>query len=417
MLTQILIEAWIALKRNGTRSLLTMFGVIWGIASVTLLMSYGSGFRTVLISAFDAFGKSAFVVWPGQTSMQAGGERAGKRIRFERADAEAALAEGTAIKYISMETVRRPALGYGTRQRQAAVRGVDPIYGVIRNEVPSQGRWLTNEDYGEARRVIFLGNKLKERLFSGRPAVGEEVTVDGARFTVIGVMENKIQLSSYFSSDDESAFIPYSTAAQLWDARYASVLVAAAAAPHLERKAIEQLRNSLGKRRGFNPKDERAVQTFGRDEFRGVLDGITYGLQGLLLFIGLLTLGIGGIGIMNIMLVSVDERVKEIGLRMALGAKRKYISGQFLAEAIALTLGGGLVGIALAWGLTLALGQMPLLGPLFDDTSGKGDIRLTLDGTTVIVSLVLLILVGVMSGVIPARRAAALDPTTSLRHE
>jgi putative ABC transport system permease protein len=417
MFVQVLIEAWTALRRNPTRSFLTMFGVVWGIASVTLLMSYGAGFRSVLITAFEAFGKSAVVIWPGQTSMQAGGERAGKPIRFERADALAAMEEGMAIKYMSMETVRRPTLGYGTRQRQTAVRGVDPIYGLIRNEVPSQGRWITNEDFAEGRRVIFLGNKLKERLFSGRPAVGEEVTVDGARFTVIGVMENKIQLSNYFNSDDESAFIPYSTAAQLWDAKYASVLVASAAAPHLEKKAIEQVRTALARRQGFNPKDDRAIQTFGRDEFRGVLDGLTYGLQGLLLFIGILTLAIGGIGIMNIMLVSVDERVREIGLRMALGSQRNWISWQFLTEALVLTVAGGAIGILLAWILTLSLGRMPLLGPLFEDTSGKGDIQLSLDPMTVAVSCGLLVLVGILSGVIPARRAAALDPTTSLRHE
>ena len=192
--------------------------------------------------------------------------------------------------------------------------------------------------------MAVLGNKIRQKLFSGRPAVGETITIKGVRFTVIGTMENKIQLSNYFSSDDESVFIPYSAAAELWNARYGSVMVFSAISPQFEMQAMDQVRAAIGKKQGFSPTDKRAIQMFGRQEFRPIIDGLTIGLQGLLLFIGILTLGIGGVGVMNIMLVSVNERIREIGLRMALGARRAHIRWQFLCEALVLTVGAGQLG-------------------------------------------------------------------------
>src|SRR5208337_2120302 len=160
-------------------------------------------------------------------------------------------------------------------------------------------------DQWERRRVIVLGGRLKEQLFSGRPAVGEQVEVGGVRFTVIGVMARKIQLSNYFSSDDESAWIPYSAAGDLWNTRYAAVLVFEPLAPQFEKKAMAQVLAAVATRQQFSPTDPKAFQMFGRDEFRPVIDALTIGLQVLLAFVGTLTLGIGGVGVMNIMLVSV----------------------------------------------------------------------------------------------------------------
>ena len=191
-----------------------------------------------------------------------------------------------------------------------AIRGVCPEYGEMRNEVPSEGRWINAEDELERRRVIFLGGRLKEELFSGRPAVGETVQVSGVRFTVIGVMARKIQLSNYFSSDDDSSWIPYSAAGDLWNTRYAAVMVFEPIAPQFEKKAMAQVLAAVATRQNFSPTDPKAFQMFGRDEFRPVIDALTIGLQVLLTFIGTLTLGIGGVGVMNIMLVSVDERIR-----------------------------------------------------------------------------------------------------------
>jgi putative ABC transport system permease protein len=394
-----------------------MLGIVWGIVAVTVLIAYGSGFRRILNTAFNAFGKSAVVAWPGQTSEQAGGERAGRKVKFEKADRDLIESEASLVKAISMETVQWRQISYGDSSANTAIRGVEPVYGEIRNERASDGRWLSPEDYVERRRVVFLGSQLRKKLFQGRPAVGETVRIDGMRFTVVGSMDRKMQMSNYFTSDDECAFIPYSTAGDLWDTRYAAVLVFSAVTPALEAAAIQQVRETVGKRQRFSGTDKRAIQMFGREEFRPIIDGITIGLQVLLIFIGTLTLGIGGVGVANIMLVSVDERVREIGLRRALGARKRHIRFQFLAEALVLTMVGGALGVLVSFLVTWLTPILPILGPLYEDTSGKGDLKLAISPVTVFGSSLILVFVGVVAGLIPAIKASRLDPVEALRYE
>jgi len=418
MLIEIILEAWGALKRNYTRSLLTMLGIVWGIATVTLLIAYGSSFRQILVGGFDAFGKSVVICWPQQTSEQPGGQRAGKRVVFEKEDIDMVKDTAPLVKHACLETVRRPGIAYGDRLAgTAAIRGVCPEYGEMRNEVPLEGRWISASDELERRRVCFLGGRIREQLFSGRPAVGEIVQIAGVRFTVIGVMARKIQLSNYFSSDDESVWIPYSTAGDLWDTRYAAVMVFEPIAPQYEKKAMAQVLAAVATRQQFSPTDPKAIQMFGRDEFRPVIDALTIGLQVLLAFVGTLTLGIGGVGVMNIMLVSVDERIREIGLRRALGARKRHIKFQFLAETLLIMLLGGAIGVLVSYAIAAAVGTLPLMGPLFEDDSGKADIHLQISMMTVMISTFVLLIVGVASGLVPALRASKLDPVEALRYE
>lgn len=417
MIRHVFSEAFNALSHYKLRSALTMLSVTWGIASLVLLLSYGNGFRTALVEAFDQIGKDLIVIFPGQTSEQAGGERAGRRIMLELRDVEA-LREGVpTIEAISPEARRHVPVNFGYRTRNYSVAGVYAPFGRIRRTEIAEGRFLSEEDVLHRRRVAVIGADLKKELFSGMPAIGADIKISGVRFTVIGVLEKKTQITNYSMPDDRSAFVPYTTLATMMNVRYLDDIVVLPVQNHFRQRIVEDLRAALARAHHFGARDERAVTILDWNEFRSIVTNLSFGLQVLLTIIGALTLSIGAVGVMNIMLVSVAERTREIGILKSLGARRRHILGQILLEGLTLTAAGGLFGFLLAALLTALIGTLPLLGPIFEDSSGQSDVHLGISFSALAVASAVLILVGLVAGLVPALRAARLDPVAAMRSE
>ena len=412
-------EAWEALKFNRQRSLLTVISLAWGVACFVILYSYGEGFDFALHYAFRAVGQDLIVMFGGNTSSQAGGERAGRRIRLDIADVEAIRADVPLVAAISPEVfIRRAQIQHESRQESLQVRGVRPVdYGRVRNMNVGSGRWLSVEDDTQKHQVAVLGSNAAKKLFGEIPPEGESITINGMQFTVAGVLKSKIQIANYNAPDNECVFIAYGAAGLLRDVKFPDDIVWMPANPIFRKTAIDQVRATLGLKHYFSSKDDRAVEIIAFNDFMQQIDGMSIALRVLLGFIGALTLGIGGVGLTNIMLVSVTQRTREIGVLKSLGATRAAVLWQFLAEAMAIVTFGGVLGVLIGLALTQGVGSLPFLGPIFKDESGTGDIHLRLSQFAVVTSTVVLEVIGLVAGLLPALKASRLDPIEALRYE
>jgi putative ABC transport system permease protein len=413
MFRDLIDEAYGAMRHNRRRTALTMLGMAWGIATVVMLLAYGNGFGQACANIFANFGTRLVIVVPGKTSTQAGGQKSGVQVRFTQEDVEALNTNLPQITHITPSVDKQSVVQYDTRAFTFTVTGNDPTVYSIRSLKMDQGRFYNMEDQVQRARVAVIGPEAKEKLFSGRNALGERIRLDGIGFEIVGILSAKMQEGN--DDINRVVYIPFTTMGDLKDTHYLDTIWFNYNTPEYE-KLEPAVRTILATQHKFNQTDHQAVRVFNLMMQVHQFEIITLGLKILMGFIGTLTLGIGGVGLMNIMLVSVTQRTREIGVQKALGARRRYILTQFLAEALTITFVGGVLGVVLAYGVALSVGRLTLYSA-FAKNGEAGDIRLIIAPGTLIASTLILGAVGLVSGMIPALRASRLDPIEALRHE
>ncbi|HXM11077.1 MAG TPA: ABC transporter permease [Terriglobales bacterium] len=413
MLRDLLQESYEAMRHNRRRTALTMLGMAWGIATVVMLLAYGDGFGRACANIFANFGTKLFIIVPGRSSMQAGGEKAGALTRLTLDDVDLLTSSIPQITHITPSCDKDVTVQYDARSYTMSVNGEYPNAFDIRALTLAQGRFYNPEDQIQRARVAVIGSETKEKLFSGRNAVGEHIRLNGISYEVIGILGPKMQAGD--DNINRVVYIPFTAMSDLKDTHYLDTIWFNYETNDYLR--IEQsVRYVLGTQHRFNPADRRALYIANLMVQVHQFEVITIGLKILLAFIGTLTLGIGGVGLMNIMLVSVTQRTREIGVEKALGARRRHIFFQFLAEALTITFIGGLLGIVLAYAVAFLVGRLTLYSAMAKHAEG-GDIRLMINPLTLVVAVVILGAVGLVSGMVPAIRASRLDPIEALRYE
>ena len=413
MIQDLLQESYNAMRHNRRRTALTMLGMAWGIATVVMLLAYGDGFGRACANIFANFGTKLFIVVPGRSTMQAGGQKAGAQTRITLEDVDLLTTNIPQITHITPSGQKQATVQYDTRSFTMGVNGEYPNTFAIRALTLGQGRFYNPEDQIQRARVAVIGSETKEKLFSGRNAVGEYIRLDGISFEVVGVLAPKMQAGD--DNINRVVYVPFTTMSDLKDTHYLDSVWF-----NYETNDYERIEHSvryiIAAQHKFNPADRRALFVFNLMEQVHQFEIITIGLKILLAFIGTLTLGIGGVGLMNIMLVSVTQRTREIGVEKALGARRRHIFLQFLAEALTITFIGGILGIVLAYVVAFSVGRLTLYSAMAKHAEA-GDIRLMINPITLIVAVLILGAVGLISGMVPAIRASRLDPIEALRYE
>jgi putative ABC transport system permease protein len=397
------------------RTFLTMFGIAWGVVSIVLMVAAGEGLRVGQKKVSESFARDLMIVFAGRTSLQAGGTRAGRQIYFEAGDVPLVKEQAPSCKYVM------PELGQGDLQVHSNynsatpnVVGSFPEFAEVRSIGVAEGRWYTPEDLAQHRRVAFLGSELVKQLFPGKSPLGENIYIKGIPYVVIGVMQDKKQDSSYDGWDVNKVFVPFSVMIEDFPnkppQRPTSVdrlLVTPLDVQHHE-DCKRELRAALGRMHNFDPTDKEAAGIWDTLEEAKAFAKMTDGMKYFLGAVGITTLFLGGIGVMNVMLVAVRERTREIGVRKAVGAPAASILRQFFMETVIIVGLSGGIGMAIAYGLCALVNLLPM--PQFFagllPTWQSGTLAIALLGT-----------IAIFAAMYPAQRAASIDPIEALRHE
>jgi putative ABC transport system permease protein len=394
------------IRNEKLRTFLTIFGIVWGTVAISLMLAFGTGLHKQLIKNTAGLGDRIIIIWPGLTSIPFEGLGKGRRLRVAEEDLAAIRTEVAGLKRVSGEYMTSMRLDYGTKTISVDISGVITEFGEMRNLIPeSGGRFLNPTDDSTQRRVVFIGDELKTNIFGESGAVGKVILLNQSPFIVVGVLKGKPQDSSYSGRDKDKAFIPSSTFRALTGEKYVDNIVMQAADAGDTKAMIERLRGAFGKRLRFDKDDKEALSIWDTTEQFQFFDVFMLSFNAFLGIIGVLTLIVGGIGVSNIMNVIVEERTREIGIKMALGAKARWILTQFLLETMLVTAIGGAIGFAISYGICAVFPEAP------QEYIGKPE----LSPLVAVLTATALGFVGLIAGYFPAREASRLDPVVAMK--
>jgi putative ABC transport system permease protein len=403
----IISEFLVDLRAQKLRAFLTMFGIIWGTVAIVVLVAFGVGFRKQTAVNMHGIGEGIAIMFPGKTTKPWAGYGIGRPISYVEDDTKLIASQVPNVCAISPEFSTRTTARVGQNILNPNISGVNVVYSEMRNIIPEEGgRFIDILDLQERRRVAVIGDKVKEFLFGEQNAVGRTVFVGQVPFLVIGVMQKKTQPSSYNSRDQDRIFIPFSTFASIYGTIHLSDIIYQIKDPRLGEQTEKEVRATLSKRYKFDPTDEDAVWIWDTTEFDRLSFYMFLGVNIFLGLIGSFTLGVAGLGVANIMFIVVQERIKEIGVKRAVGATKGNILIQFFSETFFIVFTGSAIGFLISYGIIALLSIIPI-----KEYVGTPELSLEVVGVTIFV----LITVGLFSGLMPARRASNIDVVECLR--